>query len=79
MTEAPSYHHSILFAFVVVQNPLPIATSLFKLFLGDALPHGASAAHTSSYHLQQIINVVSSTPLLVRYDLTTQFHLGLLE
>ena len=53
--------------------------SLCKLFLCDPLPHRTCTAYTSRHHLEHIIYVIRSTPLLVRDNVAPALHLRLLD
>ena len=52
---------------------------LRELLLGDPLPHRTRTTHPTRDHLEQIIHVICSTPLLVRNDIAAAFHLRLLD
>lgn len=50
-----------------------------ELILRDTLTHSGSRANTTSDHLQQLIDIVGTTPLLMLDDINTQLRLGLLH
>ena len=50
-----------------------------ELILGDALAHGAGAAHTAGDHLEQIIHVICPGPLLMGDDVAFQIHFRFLD
>ena len=52
---------------------------LSKLILRNTLAHRTSTAHTTTDHLQQLIRVICTTPLLVRNNLHALLHLGFLH
>jgi hypothetical protein len=52
---------------------------LRKLLLGNPLAHRTGTAHTSRHHLEHIIHVIRSTPLLVRNNVAPTLHLWLLN
>jgi hypothetical protein len=52
---------------------------LMELVLGHAFAHRTGAAHATLHHLQQLIDIVSTGPLLVLDDVDTTVHLGLLH
>ena len=53
--------------------------SLLELVLSNTLTHRRRRAHTTAHHLQQVVNIVGSTPLLVRKNLDLVLRLGLLD
>ncbi len=53
-------------------------TSL-ELILRNTFPHRAGRAHATSDHLQHIIHIVRSAPLLMGDHVDLAFHLGLLH
>jgi hypothetical protein len=50
-----------------------------ELGLGNLLTHSSSGGNTTSDHLEETVNVVSTRPLLVSNDIDTVLHLGLLD
>src|SRR5690606_16804592 len=54
-------------------------TPLFKLVLGNALPHRGRAAKAAGHHLLQLIHVVRPAPLLVLHHVDAQVDLRLLH
>lgn len=52
---------------------------VLELVLSHTLAHSSSAAHTTRDHLEQVIDVVGTTPLLVGDDVNALLHLGLLD
>jgi hypothetical protein len=49
-----------------------------ELVLCHTFAHCTGTAHTTLYHLEQLINVIRTTPLLVLDDIDAAVHLGLL-
>merc|ERR1712176_1441326 len=58
---------------------LAIITTSMELILSNALAHRRRRRNTTSNHLQQIIRIISTAPLLVRHNLHTTLHLRLLH
>ena len=50
-----------------------------ELILSNTGTHGAGTRHTTLDHLQQLINVIGSRPLLVLNNIDTSLHLWLLD
>src|SRR5690606_32851277 len=55
------------------------ANRSFELVLSDTSTHSASTADTASQHHQHIVNVVGTTPLLMRHNLDAVLHLWFLN
>lgn len=53
--------------------------SVLELILGHTLTHSSGTANTTGNHLQQVINVVSTTPFLVGDDVNALLHFRLLN
>lgn len=50
-----------------------------KLVLSNTLTHSTGTRDTTSDHLEQIIHIIGTAPLLVRDDVNLALHLGLLD
>ena len=56
------------------------STRLFlELVLSDTLTHSSGTADTTADHLQHVVNIVGTAPLLVSDDVHAELHLGLLD
>jgi hypothetical protein len=53
--------------------------NLLELILRDALTHGCCRTHTTADHLQHIIDIIRSTPLLMREHIDLVLRLWLLN
>lgn len=69
----------------ILQNIVPKAftyttrSASLELILRNTFPHRTGRAHTTSNHLQHIIHIVRSAPLLMSDHVDLAFHLGLLH
>lgn len=52
---------------------------MLELIFRHASAHGSRRADAASHHLQQVVRVLGTGPLLVLDDLDSSFHLGLLD
>lgn len=50
-----------------------------ELVLGNTLTHGTRGADTARDHLEQVVHIIGTTPLLMRDNIDLAFHLGLLD
>lgn len=50
-----------------------------ELILRNALPHRTRTTHAALHHLQQLIDIIGTTPLLMLDHVHTAIHLGFLD